>query len=316
MFRRKYFLLFLLLLIVLLNCGTEQEEIMIYQNDNAIRLNIDLTGSIQNPAFSPDGKTIVFTHFRNGYNAPPSDLYTFNLETHELKPLMVDGNSNVNLPGTCWNASVNSIVFSSDKEPHDEIYIISDTGLSGDEVRITKRKDRMAFEPTFSPDGKWIVFESHKLNQEKNGIITKYKYDGRSEYINLTKSGEDCRQPNWSPTGDKILYQKKEKDQWNIWVMNSDGSNKRKITNFNGNKTDAVFTPDGQSIIFSLENEDIELADICKLSLSDNVLIRLTDFDGYEGAPAISPDGSKLIFESSAIDPDKSNGTTLWMLNL
>ena len=305
-----------MILIQLQDCETESEEFINNRKDDAVLLNIDLPGSIQNPAFSPDGKTIVFTHFRNGYNAPPSDLYTFNLETHELKPLMVDGNSNVNLPGTCWNASVNSIVFSSDKEPHDEIYIISDTGLSGDEVRITKRKDRMAFEPTFSPDGKWIVFESHKLDEEKNGVITKYKHDGTSDFINLTKPGEDCRQPNWSPAGDKILYQKKEKSQWDIWIMNTDGSEKKKITNFNGNKTDAVFTPDGQNIIFSLENENIELSDICKISLSDNVLIKLTDFDGYEGAPAISPDGSKLIFESSAIDPDKSEGTTLWLLDL
>jgi len=93
-------------------------------------------------------------------------------------------------------------------------------------------------------------------------------------------------------------------------------ADKRRITNFNGNKTDAVFTPDGQNIIFSLENEAIDLADICKVSLTDNKLVKLTDFNGYEGAPAISPDGLKLIFESSSDDPDKSKRTTLWLLNL
>ena len=304
----------LIIIFSLLKCDSENEDLYTSRNDHITKLNISLPGSIQNPAFSPDGKTIVFTHFKNGYNIPPSDLCTFNLETHELRSLVNDGNNNVNLPGTCWNESKHLIVFSSDKEPHDEIYVIN--GSTKEKARITNRPDMMAYEPTFSPDGNWIVFESHRIDKEENGIITKYKSDGTSDFINLTDPGEDCRQPNWSPAGDKILYQKKERDQWNIWVMNNDGSDKRRITNFNGNKTDAVFTPDGQNIIFSLENETIDLADICKVSLTDNKPIKLTDFNGYEGAPAISPDGLKLIFESSSGDPDKSKRTTLWLLNL
>ncbi len=306
----------LLILINFLACDDDLEEKNIIRHDTAVKLNINLSGSIQNAAFSPDGKTIVFTNFRNGYNSPPSDLYTFNLETHELKPLMVDENSNVNLPGTCWNASINSIVFSSDKEPHDEIYIISDTGLSGDEVQITKRNDRMAFEPTFSPDGKWIVFESHKLDEEKNGIITKYKLDGALGYINLTLSGEDSRQPNWSPKGDKILFQKKENNLWNVWTMKIDGTDKTKITDFEGNKTDAVFTPDGRYIIFSYENSNVKLANIYKVPVTGGIPIQITNHDGYDGAPTISPDGTKLIFESSPTDPDESDGTSLWLLKL
>jgi len=31
------------------------------RQDGAIKLNIDLVGSLQNPAFSPDGNSIVFT---------------------------------------------------------------------------------------------------------------------------------------------------------------------------------------------------------------------------------------------------------------
>jgi TolB protein len=199
-------------------------------NDAAVKLEINLSGSLQNPAFAPDGKTIVFTRFRNGYNLPPSDLYTFNLETKELKPLVADGSSNVNLPGECWNDSLKAIVFSSDREPHDELYFIPEDGSTGDEIRITNRTDSVAFEPTFSPDGQWVVFESHKLDEEGGGVIVKYKRDGSSNYINLTPFGEDNKQPNWSPNGDKILFQKKENGQWDIWIMNPDGTNKIKIT--------------------------------------------------------------------------------------
>ncbi len=293
-----------------------QKKIEVNRNDLAVKLKIDLSGSLQNPAFSPDGNTIVFTHFRNGYNKPPSDLYTFNLKTNELKPLVVDDNSNVNLPGECWNNYLNSISFSSDREPHDEIYSIEENGTTGDEIRITNRTDIIAYEPTFSPDGLWIVFESHKLDEDEKGVITKYKLDGTSGYVNLTPLGENCKQPNWSPRGDKILYQKEENGQWDIWLMNTDGSNKTKITDFEGSKTDAVFSADGQYIFFSAENSEVELANIYMVSISNNIPIRITDYSGYDGAPSISPDGTKLIFETSSVDPDESDGTTLWLLNL
>jgi TolB protein len=311
----KKFLLFLALSLSLSACNKDDEQDTIVRNDKAVQLEIDLPGSLQNPAFSPDGKTIVFTHFRNGYNKPPSDLYTFDLETKELKPLVVDGNSNVNLPGACWNAFLKSIVFSSEREPHDEIYSIAEEGVTGDEVRITNRPDSMAFEPTYSPDGQWIVFESHLLDEEENGLITKYKVDGTSGYINLSAAGEDCKQPNWSPNGDKILYQKEINQQWDIWVMNTDGSDKTKITNFEGSKTDAVFSTDGQIIYYS-SDYGVELANIFKTSISGGNQIPLTNYAGYDGAPAVSPDGNILIFESSSDEPDESKGTSLWILNL
>ena len=288
----------------------------INRNDNAVKLEIDLEGSLQNPAFSPDGKSIIFTLFKKGYNKPPSDLYLYNIETKKLNALIVDGSSNVNLPGSAWNDSLNSIVFSSDREPHDEIYSVPENGTSGDETRITNRIDSVAYEPTYSPDGQYIVFESHKLDEEKNGVITKYKRDGSSGYVNLTTIGKDCKQPNWSPKGDKILYQKEENGQWDIWIMNLDGSGKIKVTNFEGSKTDAVFTQDGEYIVFSFENENLNLANIYKVIISGGTPERLTNFDGYDGAPSISPDGTKLIFESSSSDPDRSDGTSLYLLNL
>jgi TolB protein len=98
--------------------------------------------------------------------------------------------------------------------------------------------------------------------------------------------------------------------------MDIDGSHKTKITNFEGSKTDAVFTSDGQYIIYSADNTDIEFASIFKSSISDNAQTRLTNSTGYDGAPSISPDGKRLVFESSGGDPEKSSGTSLWILNL
>ncbi len=308
----KIVLLFAIITNALTGCIKENANIK--REDVAIQLDINLPGSLQNPAFSPDGSRIVFTHFRKGYNRPPADLYLFNLETKILSPLMVDGFNNVNLPGTSWNNELDAIAFSSERELDDEIYYINENGVNGDERRITGRPDSVAFEPTFSPDGQWIVFETHKLDDEKYGVITKYKLDGSSGYVNLTPVEEDNKQPNWSPSGDKILYQKKENNQWDIWMMNIDGSDKIRVTNFEGNKTDAVFSKDGQFIIFS-SDFGVELANIYKIPISGGQPTRLTYYKGYDGAPAISPNASHLIFESSAGDPDRGK-TSLWLLEL
>ncbi len=283
------------------------------RDDGGKVLNIPLTGSLQNPAFSPDDKYIVFTRFIKGYNEEPAEIYKFNLETEELTLLVSDGSGNVNLPGSSWKNR--KIVFSSSRDPHDEIFIIGEDKQPGDEIKVTSRSDKMAYEPTFSPDGKQLVFESHKVDVEGDGLITKYNVDGSSSYVELTGTNEDCRQPNWSPSGNKILYQKKENGVWNIWTMNPDGSNKRQLTSNMGNCTDATFTTDGKEIVFSSDYQ-VDNANIYKISLDGGKLKKLSAFKGYDGAPSISSDGKTLVFESSNSDPDNSSGTKIVLLKL
>ena len=310
--------LILVTLLMIIGCGggssgesddnNNREE---SRNDSAYKLEIDLEGSLQNPAFSPDGDSIVFTRFQNGYNREPADIFTFHLETKRLTKLVSNGYANINLPGSVWNKNTKKIIYSSSKGEHDEIYMIDQDGQN--EVQLTNREAFMAYEPSFSPDGSTTVFESHPLDVEGEGVITKYSVDGSSQYIALTPSGEDARQPNWSPDGSKILYQKLLNGQWDIWTMNIDGSNKTKVTTGSGDKTDASFSSDGQSIVYS-SNADLEYANIFKLNLNSGTTTQLTHYEsGYDGAVSFSTDGTKLVFESYAGEPDESDGTEIWM---
>ena len=284
--------------------------------DGARRVNIPMDGSLQNPAWSPDSNSLLFTRFRDGYNAEPADLFVVDLSSSSIRALISDGSGNVNLPGSSWNPLTRKIVFSSSREPHDEIYLVDDYGSPGDEARITDRANMVAYEPSLSPDGQWIVFESHELDAEDNGTIVKYKVDGTMPYQNLTNPDEDYRQPNWSPTGDKILYQKFSEGQWDIWIMNSNGTNHQKISSGSGDKTDASFSPDGQWIVYSSNQFGLKFANLFITSVSEGNAIRITHYEGYDGAPSWSPDGNKIAFESCPGAPDNSPGTTLWIIDV
>ena len=193
----------LLIIVGCSNAETPSNE----RGDSAYQLPILMDGSLQNPAWSPDGNAIVFTRFRNGYNQGPADLIVYDLESETTKMLVSDGSDNVNLPGSTWNKATSQIVFSSSREPHDEIYIINMVADPVNEIKITDRLHQVAYEPSISYDGQWIVFETHELDVEDHGIITKYKLDGTEPYQLLTDPNNDCRQPNWSPDGAHVLYQ-------------------------------------------------------------------------------------------------------------
>jgi len=286
------------------------------RGDGARKVNISLSGSLQNPVWSPDSQSLLFTRFRNGYNAEPADLFTIDLGSNIIRALIADESGNVNLPGSSWNPLTQQIVFSSSREPHDEIFIIDDQGSNGDEVQVTKRTNRMAYEPSMSPDGQWIVFESHELDNEDNGIIVKFRIDGTSPYQNLTDPDEDSRQPNWSPAGDKILCQKFSDGQWDIYIMAADGTNHQRVTSGSGDKTDASFSANGQWIVYSSNELGLEFANLFRIPIFGGKAIRVTDYEGYDGAPSWSPDSKKIAFESYPGDPDNSSGTTLWIIDV
>jgi len=318
---RKWWLLsFGLTALLVTGCGNNDADDNVKidktRHDAAWILKIALSGSLQNAAFSPSSDEIVFTRFVSGYNEDPADIYVLRgLDEGTVKQLVSDGSTNVNLPGSAWNKNEEAIVFSSSRDPHDEIYMIDDGAEPGDEKIITSRSNFMAYEPTFSPNGNWVVFESHPLDIENEGVITKYEIDGSDEYVALTDPSDDCRQPNWSPAGDKILYQRFDGSQWDLWVMNTDGTGQQQITSGPGDKTDASFSPDGDWIVYSSDEGELDLANIFIIPTVGGNSTRVTNWAGYDGAPSWSPDGKLIAFESYPGDPDNSPGTKLWIIN-
>jgi TolB protein len=282
------------------------------RSDGATRIPITgLKGSLQNACYSPNGKRLAITQWLAGYNGGErADVHVVSVEGGPSLALVSHNDTiSVNLPGSCWERG--RIVYSADIGP-DEVFSVKPDG--SDRKRVTRRGRFAAFEPSLSPDGKWVVFESHVYDAETPGELWKIRTDGTG--LKRLVTGSDDRQPNWSPAGDVIVFQRFRNNQWDLWTMDTDGDGLRNITRTpNLNETDVSWSPSGDWLVYSGDGPNVDIASLYTIRFDGAAKKRLTTARGfYDGAPAWSPNGRTIAFESRRGEPDGSPGTTIWVI--
>ncbi|PYS85997.1 MAG: hypothetical protein DMF62_17395 [Acidobacteria bacterium] len=100
---------------------------------------------------------------------------------------------------------------------------------------------------------------------------------------------------NWTPDG-RILFCSKVSGNADIWIMNSDGSNRRQITADRGAKTNMSMSPDGRYIVFLLNAVDGVSTHVARMDADGKNLKQLTDSSVFELSPRISPDGKWVYY--------------------
>lgn len=273
--------------------------------------------SAQNPAFSPDGTGILFTLFHRGYNSGPAGLYLLSPASGEVAALLDEQDQDsVNLPGSSWNATTDRITFSSDRRETDEIWTISPGGTAL--FRVTHRvAGGSAIEPSFSPDGEWIVFEAvGGTAGDRRGSLWKVRRDG-SALTRLTggPDGElDDRQPNWSPRGDRIAFQRRRagSEDWDLYTIAADGRDLRPVVTGPSGDTDVSWSPDGRWLVFSSDHGGRAQPKIFVVAAGGGQPQAVTSDPGpADAAPSWSPDGAWIAFESH---PGEDEPAALWRI--
>lgn len=293
------------LLVCSINCGSEA-----VRQDKAVLL-IDGRGreSLQNPAFSPDGQHILYTLFQKGYNQGPSRLWIIDSTGEDPSQLTPEAEDNdfmdVNLPGSCWNSETGRITFASDREDADEIWTMDSDGT--DLFRVTHHTNPPYYlEPSFSPDGVWIVceldYQDSCWEDGFRGEIWMVRSDGTELTRLIGSDSVDCRQPNWSPAGHRILYQQRElpdQHDWDIFTITPEADSLLNVTSSGSSDTDASFSPEGTEIVYSSDYGNLECPNIFIVPVEGGEPRRITFAEGYEdGAPSFSSDGRKIVFET------------------
>lgn len=108
--------------------------------------------------------------------------------------------------------------------------------------------------------------------------------------------------PEISPDGEHVVYRRmgfdrlKDQRRGNLWLVGSDGSGQRKLSDFEGDESGASWSPDGQRIAYVRSAGDSEGAQIYLHWLKSGRSARLTQLPASPDTLRWSPDGRHLAF--------------------
>ena len=150
-----------------------------------------------------------------------------------------------------------SIVFTSNRTGDNELFVMHSGGSDPRQLTFTKGYDGGPF---FSPDGKRVVYRSDRQGNDLLQIfVADVVRDRAGEIValrrerQLTRDGNVNWGPYWHPDGRHIIYATSAHGHQNyeLYLMRSDGSRKTRITFTEGFDGLPVFSPDGKWLMWS-----------------------------------------------------------------
>lgn len=244
--------------------------------------------------YSPDGKKLIFQSEREAAN-PFYQQYILDLETGETTRVS-PGNGKT----TCgfFQPGTDRILFAS---------------THADPEAMAKQKAELEFRAS----GKQ---RRYSWDYDATFDIFSAKQDGRDP-INLTHSPGYDAEGSYSPDGKQIVfcslrsafpleklpadqrarYDKDPSSFGEIYIMNADGSNVRRLTNEPGYDGGPFFSPDGRRIVWRHFEENGMIADVWTMTLDGSDKKRITDFKSMSWAPFYHPSGDYFIFTSNKL---------------
>ncbi len=238
------------------------------------------------PSWSPDGKKIAFSSYRNGGN-----IQIFVMDSDGQNPIRLSEGANDKNPA--WSPNGQKIAFDGYGEEGlpGAVWTIQIYAMDSD----GKNRDRLTngpahnLNPSWSPDSQRIAFESTRHVATEIYVMNA---DGRKQE-RLTDNRVVDEDPSWSPDGQKIAFSSslvfrgfddREGDN-EIYVMDSDGDNRRMLTDNVVDDKRPSWSPDGQWIAYesSIFRDPIE---IHLITAEGEYLMRLSELHKKHDAHA------------------------------
>ena len=102
--------------------------------------------------------------------------------------------------------------------------------------------------------------------------------------------------PVWSPDGRRIAFDSKRDGNWEVYVMNADGTGVTRLTFNDAVDGSPSWSPDGRRIAFDSKRDGN--LEIYVMNADGSGVTRLTHNPADDGYPSWSPDGRRIAFDS------------------
>ena len=184
------------------------------------------------------------------------------------------------------------IVFRTTRDGNREIYVVNFDGT--DERNLTDHFDQ-DYQPTWSPDGGQIAFDSNRVVR-RQVFVMNADWSGAPRLITPLSSSNSL--PAWSFDGSRIVFVSDRDGNRDIYVMDSDGGNLIRVTAHTASDWWASWSPDGSRIVFTSNRDGI--AEVYVIVIGEDLTggRNLTNNPAGDYRPVWSPDGKRIAFYS------------------
>ncbi len=184
--------------------------------------------------------------------------------------------------------------------------------IDSDQREALGRFPGMQYAPRFSPDGDSVLITM--TQEEGNSDI--FSMDlGTRRLTRLTHTAGIDAAASFSPDGSRIVFESKRSGTQQLYVMNADGSDPRRISTGKGRFATPVWSPRGDLIAFTrILGGQFHIGTM----RPDGTEARILDSAYHAEGPTWSPNGRVLAYfkQDSARDRRVGYSPGLWQVNI